>query len=293
MKPYLGRLLGLVARTPAGQKLWPPRIPGYKRLCKIGCGTYGDVYLVRNEILDSQLRAAKVVWPQTQWGEDFYEREVRGLQSYSSLAGTHEGLLTIWHVGQHSRLGYLYYVMDLADDWVSGRAVNPRHYRPKSLHELLAHQGALSLDECIRISQDLLEALEHLHRNNLIHRDIKPLNIIFVDGRPKLADIGLLTHVGSLSFVGTREYMPPEGPGQPTADIYSFGKVLQQMSPPGADPQSVYLRGVAAKACASLPEQRFQSASEMSRALRVLVASSASPARQPSAPSKCKTTKLI
>src|SRR5207245_5271345 len=54
------------------------------------------------------------------------------------------------------------------------------------------------------------------------------LNIIFTEGVPKLADIGLVAASGQQSFVGTEGYVPPEGPGTPQADIYSLGKLLYE-----------------------------------------------------------------
>jgi serine/threonine protein kinase len=63
----------------------------------------------------------------------------------------------------------------------------------------------------------------------LVHRDIKPANIVYVGGVPKLADIGLVTDASdACSIVGTEGYIPPEGPGSPQADLYSFGKVLYE-----------------------------------------------------------------
>jgi serine/threonine protein kinase len=70
-----------------------------------------------------------------------------------------------------------------------------------------------------------------LHENGLIHRDIKPANIIFVRGVPKLADIGLVTEIGKeVSLVFTPGYNPPEGPGNPGADVFSLGKALYVIS---------------------------------------------------------------
>jgi Tfp pilus assembly protein PilF len=70
-----------------------------------------------------------------------------------------------------------------------------------------------------------------LHKHGLVHRDIKPSNVIFVNGVPKLGDIGLVTEAGDThSIVGTEGYLPPEGPGEPQADIFSLGKVLYEIS---------------------------------------------------------------
>jgi serine/threonine protein kinase len=88
----------------------------------------------------------------------------------------------------------------------------------------------LPVEECLNIGIALAAALEHLHKNELIHRDVKPGNIIFVNGLPKLADIGLVGQIGGDSFVGTEGYIPPEGPGKVQGDIYSLGKVLYEIS---------------------------------------------------------------
>jgi TolB-like protein/Flp pilus assembly protein TadD len=83
----------------------------------------------------------------------------------------------------------------------------------------------------VNIGVTLASALAHLHKHGLIHRDVKPSNIIFVSGVPKLADIGLVADASEArSFVGTVGFIPPEGPGSPQADLYSLGKVLYETS---------------------------------------------------------------
>lgn len=87
------------------------------------------------------------------------------------------------------------------------------------------------MDECIQIGITLADAVEHLHRNQLVHRDIKPSNVIFVGGRPKLADIGLVASLGEArTMVGTEGFVAPEGPGTPQADIVSLGKLLYEIA---------------------------------------------------------------
>ena len=134
---------------------------------------------------------------------------------------------------------------------------------------------------------ELTAALEFLHQQQLIHRDIKPANIIFVKGVPKFADIGLVTDIagtGGVSYLGTKGYIAPEGPGTPAADLYSLGKVLYEMSTGlgcGLFPElpstlfqrsdhieMLSLNAVILQACRQDPSQRYQSAAEMGEALR-------------------------
>jgi len=90
-------------------------------------------------------------------------------------------------------------------------------------------RGRLTAERVLEIGLALAEALSHLHRNGLVHRDVKPSNVIFVKGRPKLADIGLVTDASDqCSIVGTKGYLPPEGRGAPQADIFALGKVLYE-----------------------------------------------------------------
>src|SRR5205823_9648654 len=136
---------------------------------------------------------------------------------------------------------YFYYVMELADDAIKPpkseatpsqssirnsdfgfpSTFDIRHsslYVPHTLREDLRNHGRLPAERCVEIGLALTSALTHLHKQGLVHRDIKPSNIIFVSGKPKLADIGLVTEAGdSQSIVGTEGYLPPEGPGTPQA----------------------------------------------------------------------------
>src|SRR6185436_509248 len=101
-----------------------------------------------------------------------------------------------------------------------------------NLAGLLKKRGRLPLVECLDLCIHLADALEFLHRQQLIHRDIKPSNIIFVKGVAKFADIGLVTDMATkdsdVTCLGTLHRIAPEGPGLPTADIYSFGKLIYE-----------------------------------------------------------------
>ena len=92
----------------------------------------------------------------------------------------------------------------------------------------------MPLAECLDLGLAMTSALAHLHKHGLVHRDVKPSNIIFVGAMPKLADIGLVAEMSKArSFVGTDGFIPPEGPGSPSADLYSLGKVLYEATSTG------------------------------------------------------------
>jgi len=120
----------------------------------------------------------------------------------------------------------------VADDEVEGQDIKAETYQPKSLATELRRRKSLPLGECLDLSLELVSAMECLHREGLIHRDIKPANILYVRGNPKFADIGLVTGIRSegesTTYVGTKGYIAPEGPGSVQADVYSLGKVLYQ-----------------------------------------------------------------
>ena len=141
------------------------------------------------------------------------------------------GQLALLHVGQNESDGFFYYVMELADDVDTGREVNPARYLPLTLREVRARRGRLPADECVAIGIELARALAGLHSRGLVHRDIKLSNVIIVGGVPKLADIGLVASTADArTYVGTEGYVPPEGPGKPSADVFALGKLLYELA---------------------------------------------------------------
>lgn len=104
-----------------------------------------------------------------------------------------------------------------------------RSYRPRTLRSDLGARGRLPVAEVVALGVQLSGALGHLHRHSLVHRDVKPSNVIFVRGQPKLADLGLVaTTSEARSFVGTEGFIPPEGPGTVRADLFAFGRLLYE-----------------------------------------------------------------
>ncbi len=208
-----------------------PSIPDHDVLRKIGGGAYGEVWLARG--VTGALRAVKVVWREDFEDERGFEREFEGILKFEPMSRDHPALVNILHVGRSpDGISFYYYVMELGDDVVTGRDINPVEYEPRTLRADHHQAAGVQWDtaECLDVGLRLAEALEHLHERGLAHRDVKPSNIIFVNGRAKLADIGLVAARGQRTFVGTEGFVPPEGPGSAQADVYSLGKVLYEIA---------------------------------------------------------------
>lgn len=208
-----------------------PVIPDHEVLRKIGGGAYGEVWLARG--VTGAMRAVKVVWREDFEDERSFEREFEGIQKFEPISRDHPGLVHVLHVGRSPDLvSFYYYVMELGDDVRLGREIHPVEYEAKTLRAdgKAAKWIKLPVDECLEVGLRLAEALEHLHERGLAHRDVKPSNVIFVGGKAKLADIGLVAARGQRTFVGTEGFVPPEGPGSAQADVYSLGKVLYEIA---------------------------------------------------------------
>jgi WD40 repeat protein len=280
-----------------------PDIPDHTLLRLIGRGAYGEVWLARN--IMGTVRAVKIIWRSQFESDRPYEREFAGIRRYEPISRSSGGLVHVLHVGRNDAVGYFFYVMELADSEKpppgpspitgdhAGVAVSsldtmqPELYRPRTLRSDLKRLGRLQHAACVRLALDVASGLAQLHRQGLVHRDVKPGNIIYVDGRAKLADIGLVSAGGeSLTFVGTEGYIPPEGPGTSSADIYALGIALYEASTglpldrfPDAPPEwfndaagdpALELHEVILKACEGRREDRYSSVEAMQADLAVL-----------------------
>jgi WD40 repeat protein len=276
-----------------------PAVPDYELLRRVGTGAYGEIWLAQSTAT-GVLRAVKIVWRHNFEEERPFQREFEGIQRFERISREHPSQLALFHIGRNDAAGYFYYVMELADDVnvecsVRSAELNstahsalraPQAYRPHTLRADL-DQGRLAAARVLEIGMALSEALGHLHSHGLVHRDVKPSNVIFVNGRPKLADIGLVTDVGDeRSIVGTEGYLPPEGPGTPQADIFALGKVLYEAAtgldrrqfpqlpselrawPDGA--LVLELNDILIKAAETNPRLRYQSAGRVQADLELL-----------------------
>ncbi len=272
-----------------GDDLPPPLVPNHRVFQCIGIGAYGKVWLARNAM--GEWRAVKAVYRRNFANNPrAYRREYKGIRRYSPVSLRHESLLPILEVGHDQEAGCFYYVMELADHADGARPESAENYAAKTLRRIMDEQGRLPAKECVAIAADLAEALDQLHRQNLVHRDVKPANVVFVYGRPKLADVGLVTDLNATQTeVGTLGYITPELFGKPGGDVYGLGKVLYEMAT-GSDrlnfPALPSFRGtseeehqrlldlndVLTKACANTTNGRYRDAAEMRNDLLLLKA---------------------
>ncbi len=194
-------------------------------LSPVARGGTATVYLAMN--LDkNQLVAVKILPPCHAKEPRRLARFVREMR-LSKLAGSHTNIPQVHESGRIESINYI------AMDFVSGR----------SLQKLVSDNGPLSLEQAAFIGMEIALALHHIHLQGLIHRDVKPANIVISSkGQVRLIDFGLSMHekeplteesvVGGPGFiVGTMDYIAPEQTIDPSrvdgrADIYSLGCVL-------------------------------------------------------------------
>ena len=197
------------------------RIGEFEIKGEIGRGGMGIVYGAYQPSLDREV-AIKILPPNLVHDEELVERFLREARAAAKL--NHPNIVTIYQVNQQD--DFYYFAMEN----VSGG----------SLHDLIKKRGPLPLDESLIIINRVAEGLDYAHRKGIIHRDIKPGNILLdEDERPVITDFGIakatfdqaLTKTG-VSF-GSPEYMAPEQfkglPADKRADLYSLGILFYQM----------------------------------------------------------------
>jgi hypothetical protein len=270
----------------------PDRLAGaladrYRIERELGAGGMATVYLAQDLKHDRKV-ALKVLKPELAavLGAERFVVEIK-----TTAALQHPHILPLFDSGTAE--GFLYYVMP----YVQG----------ETLRDKLSRETQLGIDEAVRITREVADALDYAHRHGVIHRDIKPENILLHDGRPMVADFGIALAVSAAAggrmtetglSLGTPHYMSPE---QATAekeltnrsDIYSLGCVLYEMltgSPPhvGATAQQIVMKIVmdvarpvtelrksvppnvaaaASTALEKLPADRFETAAKFADAL--------------------------
>lgn len=247
------------------------RIADFSVISTVAAGAFGEVYLVRD--LSGIVLALKLLKADS-------GAEVSSIAELRQKVGNEPGILSIHHIGEFD--GRVYYTMDAADNIASKNA----GYCPDTLENRLAFRGAMNAFEVLDIAESLVKAIEVLHAHGLVHRDLKPANIIFKDGKPLLADFGLVSAMEG-GNAGTPGFMPPERVpaeamhAQQARDFYSLGKVIYcALTNEDAErfpilPKNYSVKEVAAlrkvwlKACAPKPSQRFLDAESFIAAIQL------------------------
>ena len=193
----------------------------YEIIEQIGNGGMATVYKAKCHVLNRYV-AVKILKEEYTTDEEFVKRFNTEAQSAASL--THPNIVSVYDVGSEGDLHYI--VMELV--------------KGKTLKEIINEDGALSWKWSVNVAIQIASALETAHKNNIIHRDIKPHNIIITeDGIAKVTDFGIAKAVSNStitafgSTMGSVHYFSPEhargGFTDAKSDLYSLGVVLYEM----------------------------------------------------------------
>ncbi|MCP4420307.1 MAG: serine/threonine protein kinase [Chloroflexi bacterium] len=195
----------------------------YKIIDEIGQGGMAKVYEARDPVIERPV-ALKIILEQYSENPRFNQRFRREANIIANLE--HRAILPVYDFGEDETTGKLFLVMRLM---------------PDVLHERIARDGALSLEETSLILNRLAAALTMAHNRDIVHRDIKPANILLdSDGTIFLSDFGLAAFANKLetssvpsAYGGSPFYMAPEqwqdGPVGPHTDVYQLGVTLFEM----------------------------------------------------------------
>jgi beta-lactam-binding protein with PASTA domain/predicted Ser/Thr protein kinase len=256
----------------------------YRIIRKLGAGGMANVYLAEDQELGRRV-AIKILNDRHANDDQFVERFRREAKNAAGLS--HPNIVSIYDRGEAEGTYYI------AMEYLDGR----------SLKELIVGRGPAPVHVAIDYTRKILDALRFAHRNGIVHRDIKPHNVIVdAEGRVKVTDFGIaragtsqMTEVGSI--IGTAQYLSPEqakgAPVDQTSDLYSVGIVLYELLTgkvpfTGDSPVEIAMKHISAipeppstirpdipedldlvvlRALAKTPEERYPSAEEMDKDL--------------------------
>ncbi|MBI5388256.1 MAG: serine/threonine protein kinase [Verrucomicrobia bacterium] len=279
------------AQSPLPPEQIAPHFPQLEILECLGRGGMGVVYKARQKTLN-RFVALKLLAPERVLDPQFAERFTREAQALAAL--NHPNIVTIHDFGQTG--GFYYLLMEFVDGVNLRQLLRARKFTP---------------EEALAIVPPLCDALQFAHDRGIVHRDIKPDNLLLDKaGRVKVADFGIAKMLGTVNAsgnadepaapenatqttVGTPGYSAPEQQTDPQrvdsrADIYSLGVVFYEMltgelprkpiEPPSRKVQiDVRLDGVVLRSLEQNPELRFQQVSEVKTMVETIVQPSSNP----------------
>jgi len=272
----------------------PTHLGRYEILDEIGRGAMGIVYMAKDPLIGRLVALKTFRATEALQGQDldmFRARFIREAQSAGILS--HPNIVTIHDVVEESEEGVTFIAME--------------YVRGTNLKEVLRSESRLPIEEAAHVIAEVAEGLEYAHSRGVVHRDVKPANILLTeDRRVKLTDFGIarfgtsnLTHDGQL--LGTPNYMAPEQirgeAADHRADVFSLGVVLYEMltgeKPFQGDNVTVVTHRIAyedfippdrhgpglpksiervlERALAKDPDERFPSVAEMAKALAAAI----------------------
>jgi serine/threonine protein kinase len=239
---------GLLATTAAGDP-FPERLGEFQLLERLGGGGMGVVFRAQQTSLGREV-ALKLIRPEQLYFPRAKERFRREVEAVARLA--HPGIVPVYACGEER--GVPYYAMELVAGRSLGDVLRPLVARePRTLtgRDLAAEfageaRGPIFergwIDACLELARDVALALDHAHSRGVLHRDVKPSNVMLTpDGRARLLDFGLAAHSGSARLTGTgaqlgsTAYMSPElatgraAEADARADVYSLGATLYEL----------------------------------------------------------------
>ncbi len=266
----------------------PEQIHRYRVLSELGRGSTGRVYLAFDPSIDRRI-ALKVLAPERLRGGDFEQVRRRFLREGRAAGGlNHPGIVTVYDADTDPASGCPY----LAMEWVAGC----------SLRNLLHRQGRLAAGRAVSLAAQVAGALDYAHRYGVVHRDVKPANLLIAgDDRVKVVDFGIAKLLSKSAIapgrvLGSPYYMAPEQVQglriDGRTDLFALGAVLYECLTGRkafsgddvaqvtrriliADPRPIEISGVPAslravvdRALEKLPRHRYQTGAELAAALR-------------------------